>query len=149
MYLLVVVFLLQLFLLIIASVYYSHYSFYSTMSCAVVTGPLWNAKQTLQGCTEEHWPRDQSRDHGCGWVGKDTEQLPSSRLCGVPAGWCGGETQRPKEKGDECNCTVHQNTATTLTNISIFSSFLCATIIQLQWTTRFVIPIQIIWCWRD
>lgn len=70
------------------------------MSCGtVVAGPLRDSEQTLQGCSEEHRPRDESRDDGCCRAGKDSEQLPSGWLRGVTAGWCGGETQRPEKEG--------------------------------------------------
>lgn len=69
------------------------------LNSSVVVGTLRDSEQALQGSSEEHRPRDESRDHGRRRAGKDSEQLPGGRLCGVTAGWSGGETQRPEEEG--------------------------------------------------
>lgn len=66
----------------------------------IVAGPLRDSEQALQGGSEEHRPRDESRDDGCCRAGKDTEQFPGGGLCGVTAGWGGGETQCPEAKGE-------------------------------------------------
>lgn len=67
----------------------------------VIVGAIRDSEQTLPSSSEEHRPGGQSRHHGGGRAGEDSEQLPSCGLCSITAGRSGGETQCSQEEGEE------------------------------------------------
>lgn len=67
------------------------------------SGAIRDPEQAVPSCPEEHRPGDESRHHDGGGAREDAQQLPGGRLCGVAAGWGGGEAQRPQEEGKRSN----------------------------------------------